>query len=75
VHMGSTDRYTRLPLDHFPQAIDTEPTGRVKLKQLRVSDSQVIKAALLLAQPDKRLLKAYQEIRGADQRYRQEPEG
>jgi hypothetical protein len=42
---------------------------------LRVSDSQVIKAALLLAQPDKRLLKAYQEIRGADQRYRQEPEG
>jgi hypothetical protein len=33
---------------------------------LRVSDSQVIKAALLLAQPDKRLLKAYQQIRGAD---------
>jgi hypothetical protein len=42
---------------------------------LRVSDSQVIKAALLLAQPDKRLLKAYLEIKGADQRYRQEPEG
>jgi superfamily II DNA/RNA helicase len=41
---------------------------------LRVSDSQVIKAALLLAQPDKRLLKAYQEIRGADQRYKQEPD-
>lgn len=41
---------------------------------LRVSDSQIIKAALLLAQPDKRLLKAYQEIRGADQRYKQEPE-
>jgi hypothetical protein len=41
---------------------------------LRVSDSQVIKAAILLAQPDKRLLKAYQEIRGADQRYKQEPE-
>jgi hypothetical protein len=41
---------------------------------LRVSDSQVIKAALLLAQPDKRLLKAYQEVRGADQRYKQEPE-
>jgi hypothetical protein len=34
---------------------------------LRVSDSQVIKAALLLAQPDKRLLKAYVEIKGADQ--------
>jgi hypothetical protein len=41
---------------------------------LRVSDSQIIKAALLLAQPDKRLLKAYQQIRGADQRYKQEPE-
>jgi hypothetical protein len=41
---------------------------------LRVSDSQVIKAALLLAQPDKWLLKAYLEIRGADQRYKQEPE-
>jgi hypothetical protein len=41
---------------------------------LRVSDSQVIKAALLLAQPDKRLLKAYQDVRGADQRYKQEPE-
>jgi hypothetical protein len=39
---------------------------------LRVSDSQVIKAALLLAEPDKRLLKAYLEIRGADQRYKQE---
>jgi hypothetical protein len=39
-----------------------------------VSDSQVIKAALLLAQPDKRLLKAYLEIKGADQRYKQEPE-
>jgi hypothetical protein len=31
-------------------------------------------AALLMAQPDKRLLKAYQEVRGADQRYKQEPE-
>jgi hypothetical protein len=41
---------------------------------LRVSDSQVIKAALLLAEPDKRLLKAYLEIKGADQRYKQEPE-
>jgi hypothetical protein len=41
---------------------------------LRVSDSQVIKAALLLTQPDKRLLKAYLEIRGADQRHKQEPE-
>jgi hypothetical protein len=41
---------------------------------LRVSDSQVIKAALLLARPDKRLLNAYLEIRGADQRYKQEPE-
>jgi hypothetical protein len=41
---------------------------------LRVSDSQVIKAALLLAQPDKRLLKAYLEITGADQRYKQEPD-
>jgi hypothetical protein len=41
---------------------------------LRVSDSQVIKAALLVAQPDKRLLKAYLEIKGADQRYKQEPE-
>jgi hypothetical protein len=40
----------------------------------RVSDSQIIKAALLMAQPDKRLLKAYVEIRGADQRYKQEPE-
>jgi hypothetical protein len=41
---------------------------------LRVSDSQVIKAALLLAQPDKRLLKAYLDIRGADQRYKREPD-
>jgi hypothetical protein len=41
---------------------------------LRVSDSQVIKAALLLARPDRRLLKAYLEIKGADQRYKQEPE-
>jgi hypothetical protein len=40
----------------------------------RVSDSQIIKAALLMAQPDKRLLKAYLEIKGADQRYKQEPE-
>ena len=40
---------------------------------LRVSDSQIIKAALLLAEPDKRLLKAYLEIKGADQRYKQEP--
>jgi hypothetical protein len=42
---------------------------------LRVSDSQIIKAALLMAQPDKRLVKAYLDIRGADQRYKQEPEG
>lgn len=41
---------------------------------LRVSDSQIIKAALLLAEPDKRLLKAYREIKGADQRYKQEPD-
>jgi hypothetical protein len=41
---------------------------------LRVSDSQIIKAALL-AQPDKRLLKAYLEVKGADQRYKMEPEG
>jgi hypothetical protein len=41
---------------------------------LRVSDSQVIKAALLLAKPGKQLLKAYLEIKGADQRYKQEPE-
>jgi hypothetical protein len=41
---------------------------------LRVSDSQVIKVALLLAQPDKRLLKAYLEIKGADQRFKQEPD-
>jgi hypothetical protein len=41
---------------------------------LRVSDSQVIKAALLLAQPDKRLLNAYLEIRGADQRYKPAPD-
>jgi hypothetical protein len=41
---------------------------------LRVSDSQVIKAALLLAEPNKRLLKAYLEIKGADQRYKQEPD-
>jgi hypothetical protein len=40
----------------------------------RVSDSQIIKAALLLAQPDKRLLKAYLDVRGAGQRYKQEPE-
>jgi len=33
-----------------------------------------IKAAVLLAQPDKRLLKAYLEIKGVDQRYKQEPE-
>ena len=39
---------------------------------LRESDSQVIKAALLLAQPDTRLLKADLEVRGADQRYKQE---
>jgi hypothetical protein len=37
------------------------------------SSARTIKAALLLAQPDKRLLKAYLEIRGADQRYKQEP--
>jgi hypothetical protein len=36
---------------------------------LRVSDSKIIKAALLLGQPDKRLQKAYLEIRGADQRH------
>lgn len=36
---------------------------------LRVSDSQIIKAALLLAE-----LKAYRKIKGADQRYKQEPE-
>jgi hypothetical protein len=42
---------------------------------LRVSDSQVIKAALLSAQPNKRLLKVYQEIRRADQRYKREPGG
>jgi len=56
---------------------------RVRIRELaaylanegqRVSDSQIIKAALLLAQPDKRLLKAYQEIKGADQRYKLEPE-
>jgi hypothetical protein len=41
---------------------------------LRVSESQVIKAALLLDQPDKQLLKAYLETKGADQRYKQEPE-
>jgi hypothetical protein len=41
---------------------------------LRVSDSQIIKAVLLMAQPDKRLVKAYLEVRGADQRYKQEPE-
>lgn len=41
---------------------------------LRVSDSQIIKAALLLAEPDKRLLKAYREVKGADQRYKKEPE-
>jgi hypothetical protein len=39
---------------------------------LRVSDSQVIKAALVLAPPDKRFLKAYLEIKGADLRYKQE---
>ena len=38
-----------------------------------MSDSQIIKAALLLAQPDKRLLTAHREIKGADQRYKQEP--
>jgi hypothetical protein len=40
-----------------------------------VSDSQIIKAALLLSQPDKRLLKAYLDVKGADQRHKQEPEG
>jgi hypothetical protein len=33
-----------------------------------------VEAALLVAQPDKRLLKAYLEIKGADQRYKREPE-
>jgi hypothetical protein len=42
---------------------------------LRVSDSQGIKAALLLAEPSKGLLKAYLEVRGTDQRYKREPEG
>jgi hypothetical protein len=41
---------------------------------LRVSDSQIIKAALLMAQPDKRLVKAYLEIKEADQRCMREPE-
>jgi hypothetical protein len=41
---------------------------------LRVSDSQIIKAALLMAQPDKRLVRAYLEIKEADQRYKREPE-
>jgi superfamily II DNA/RNA helicase len=58
-------------------------TDQVRIRELaaylasegqRVSDSQIIKAALLLAQPDKRLLKAYLEVRGADQRYKQEPD-
>jgi hypothetical protein len=39
----------------------------------RVSDSQVIKTALLLVQLDKRLLKPCLEIRRADQRYKKEP--
>jgi hypothetical protein len=51
-----------------------ELVGYLANEGLRVSDSQVIKAALLLAQPDKRLLKAYQDIKGADQRYKQKPE-
>jgi hypothetical protein len=40
----------------------------------RVSDSQIIKAALLLAQPDRRMLKALLEVKGADQRYKRELE-
>jgi hypothetical protein len=39
-----------------------------------VSDSQIIKAALLMAQPDKWLMKAYLGIKEADQRYMREPE-
>jgi hypothetical protein len=39
-----------------------------------VSDSQIIKAALPMAQPDKRLVKAYLEIKEADQRCMREPE-
>lgn len=51
-----------------------ELAGYLSNEGLRVSDSQIIKAALLLAQPDKRLLRAYLDVKGADQRYKQEPD-
>jgi hypothetical protein len=59
-------------LHHADQIRIRELSAYLASEGQRVSDSQVIKAALLLAQPDKRLLKAYLEIRGADQRYKQE---
>jgi hypothetical protein len=61
-------------LHHADQVRIRELAAYLASEGLRVSDSQIIKAAVLLAQPDKRLLKAYLEIRGADQRYKQEPE-
>jgi hypothetical protein len=68
---------TRLPRRRCLSYVATRGKGRFEetIAMVCATLSQVIKAALLLAQPDKRLLKAYQEIRGADQRYRQEPEG
>ena len=38
----------------------------------RVSDSQVVKAALRIAQPDKALLKAFQDVVALDGRARRE---
>ena len=61
-------------LHHTDRARIRELAAYLANEGLRVSDSQIIKAALLLAQPDKRLLRAYLEIKGADQRYKQEPE-
>lgn len=67
----------------YPSSIYLHEADQVRIRELaaylaseglRVSDSQIIKAALIMAQPDKRLVKAYREIKGADQRYKQEPE-
>jgi hypothetical protein len=78
-----TGKTVALPRRGKPVNIYLHDADKVRIRELaaylaseglRVSDSQIIKAALLMAQPDKRLLKAYLEIKGADQRYKQEPE-
>ena len=61
-------------LHHTDRARTRELAAYLANEGLRVSDSQIIKASLLLAQPDKRLVKAYLDVKGADQRYKQEPE-